>query len=120
MNNDFLDPRNAEGMPRQVDASLALDLLLNAKMGVRICAMAIAETASPEVRTVLRRQLTEALALHEEVAALMMKKRWFFPYKLSEQYDLDMTSADTVVKIANLELFPEDTSRLGLFATPNK
>lgn len=120
MNNDFLDPINAEGMPKLADASFALDFLLAAKNGVRNCASAIAETASPEVRAVLRRQLAEALALHAEIAHLMMEKGWFHPYQLDEQFGLDMLSSDTVVKIANLDLFPEDTSRLGLFATPDK
>jgi similar to spore coat protein len=33
---------------------------------------------------------------------------------------MDLKSADTTVKIANLNLFPKDTARLGLFATPDK
>lgn len=120
MNNDFQDPINAEGMPNLTDASLALQFLLAAKNGVRNCAFAIAETASPEARALLRRQLSEALALHEEIGQLMIDKGWFHPYQLSEQFQLDMLSADTVVKIANMDLFPDDTSRRGTFATPNK
>lgn len=120
MNNDFLDPINAEGMPRLADASFALDFLLAAKNGVRNCAFALAETASPEVRAILRRQLTEALELHGEIAHLMMAKGWFFPYELHQQFQLDQISADTTMKIAGMELFPGDTSRQGLFATPNK
>jgi len=120
MNNDYLDPINAEGMPKLVDAALALDLQLTAKMAVRNCAFSIAETASPEVRAVLHRHLTEALDLHGEITQLMMQKGWFHPYQLNEQFQLDMTSADTMVKIANMQLFQDDTSRRGLFATPNK
>lgn len=120
MMNDFLDPRNAEGMPKLADASFALDFLLSAKNGVRNLAFAIAETVTPEARTLLQRQLTEALALHQEIAELMIRKGWLCAYELDEQYELDMRSADTVVKIAQLQLFPEDTSRQGLFATPNK
>ncbi|HYF77126.1 MAG TPA: spore coat protein [Symbiobacteriaceae bacterium] len=120
MNNDFLDPRNAEGMPKLADASFALDFLMNAKMGVRNTAFALAETASPRVRTLLRRQLSEALALHQEISELMLQKGWLRTYDLAEQFDLDMVSADTVLKIAGMQLFPEDTARQGLFATPNK
>lgn len=120
MNNDFLDPINAEGMPQLADAAFALDFLLTAKTAVRNGAIAIAETASPEARAVLRRQLTEALALHQEISELMLKKGWLHAYQLNEQFKLDMKSADTVVKIANMELFPDHTSRLGTFATPNK
>lgn len=120
MNNDFLDPINSEGMPKLADAAFAMDFLLTAKTGVRNCAFAIAETATPEARAVLRRQLTESLALHEEISQLMIAKGWLHPYQLSDQFKLDMVSTDTTVKIAQLELFPDHTSRLGTFATPNK
>ena len=120
MNNDFLDPINAEGMPNLADSAFALDFLLTAKNGVRNCAIAISETASAEARVLLHRQLTEALALHDEISKLMMQKGWFHPYQLNEQFQLDVKSSDTTMKIANLELFPDHTSRLGTFATPNK
>ncbi|HWI61895.1 MAG TPA: spore coat protein [Symbiobacteriaceae bacterium] len=119
MNNDFLDPINAENMPWQADSAMALEFLITAKTGVRNTAIALTETASPEARTVLRRQLSEALALHEEIYTLMMEKGWFHPYELKEQVRLDMSSSDTMVKIANLELFPGETNRRGTFATPN-
>ena len=120
MNNDFLDPINAEGMPNLTDNTLALDFLMAAKNGVRNTAFALTETATPEVRVVLRRQLSEALALHQEITELMMQKGWFHPYQLGRQAVLDLKAADTVVKIANMQLFPDDTSRRGLFATPNQ
>jgi len=120
VNNDYLDPINAENMPNLVDNSLALDLLLSAKTGVTYCAKAITETTSPAVRAVLREILNDSLTLHRETAQLMMAKKWFHPYQLEEQHTLDVRSAETVVKIANMDLFPPDTSRLGLFATPNK
>jgi len=50
----------------------------------------------------------------------MLQKGWLRTYDLAEQFDLDMVSADTVLKIAGMQLFPEDTARQGLFATPNK
>lgn len=120
MNNDYLDPVNSEGMPKLADASFALEFLLRCKNGVRNCAYAIAETATPEARAVLRRQLSEGLAMHQEISELMLKKGWLHAYQPHEQFKLDMKSADTVVKIANMELFPDNTSRLGTFATPNK
>jgi similar to spore coat protein len=42
------------------------------------------------------------------------------PYHLSEQFQLDLKSSKTTVQIAEMQLFPEDTARLGLFATPDK
>ncbi len=120
MNNDYLDPINAENMPKLADAALAMDFLLRAKNGVRNCAFALGETATPEARIIVRRHLSEALALHQELSQLMLQKGWLRTYAPYEQFQLDMISADTVVKIANMQLFPDHTGRMGTFATPNK
>jgi similar to spore coat protein len=120
MNNDYLDPINSVGMPDMADSSFCMEFLMRAKNGVRNCAAAITETASPDVRRILRGQLTEALALHDEISDLMIHKHWLHPYQVGEQFQMDLKSADTTVKIANLKLFPEDTARLGMFATPDK
>ncbi|CAM3779705.1 spore coat protein [Marinicrinis lubricantis] len=117
MNQDYLDPINAVGMPELADATFALDFLLAAKNGVRNCAFALSETATPEVRMLLRKLLDEALLLHEEVSQLMIRKGWLFPYGSAQQVELDMKSANTAVQIAGMELFPNPTSRDGLFAT---
>lgn len=120
MNNDYLDPINSKGMPELADATFALDFLMAAKNGVRNCAIALTEIATPEVRATIRNQLQEAIELHEKISNLMMSKGWLHPYNLSEQYQLDMKSVDTTLKIAELQLFPDNTSRLGTFATPEK
>jgi len=54
MKMDYLDPIHSAGMPRLAEAAFALDFRLRAKNRVRNCAYAIAETAPPEARTVLR------------------------------------------------------------------
>jgi spore coat protein CotF len=121
MEYDFLDPINAVGMPELADSALALDFLLSAKNGVRNCAVALTEAITPEVRTFLRSQLHESLALHQEISELMMRKKWFHPYELHEQYQLDMLSANNTVQIAQLKLFPDDNTRKGLFdRTPDE
>ncbi|EGL19452.1 MULTISPECIES: spore coat protein [Paenibacillus] len=116
MNNDYLDPVNSRGMPNQADAMFALDFLLTVKNGVRNCAFALSETATPEVRKMLMGQLEQAIQLHEEISKLMIDKKWLHPYNVSEQFQLDLTSAQMTVQIAGMKLFPEDTARLGLFA----
>ncbi|BCJ87255.1 spore coat protein [Effusibacillus dendaii] len=120
MNNDFLDPINAKGMPELADSTIALDFLMAAKNGVRNCAIALTEIATPEVRATVRNHMEEALAMHEKISDLMISKGWFHPYNLSEQFQLDMKSADTTLKIAELKLFPDHTSRLGTFDTLEK
>lgn len=120
MINDYLEPRNAEGMPKLVDASMSMTFLLNVKSGVRNCAIALTEATSPEVRAVLRTQLDNGLNMHEELSNFMINKGWLNPVNLDKQFQMDLESSQTISQIANLDLFPGDTSRLGSFATPEK
>lgn len=120
MINDYLEIRNAEGMPKLVDANMSLGFLLNAKSGVRNCAIALTEATTPEVRTVLKNQLNDAILMHEEISNLMVEKGWFHPTNLEKQFQMDIESSTTISQIASLDLFPGDTSRSGMFATLEK
>jgi similar to spore coat protein len=120
MINDYLEIRNAEGMPKLVDASMSTAFLLNTKSGVRNCAMALTESPSPEVKAVLRNLLDDAINMHEEITNLMINKGWLHPMNLDKQFQMDMESSQTAAQIAGLNLFPGNTSRLGTFATPEK
>ncbi|GIP38550.1 spore coat protein F-like protein YraF [Paenibacillus sp. J31TS4] len=115
MNGDYLDPINAMNMPEMADMTFAMDFLVRAKEGVRNMAIALTETASPEARAVLRSQLRQGIALHQEISDLMIRKKWFHPYELSEQYKLDQQSAQNTVMLGRMQLFPGDTSRKGMF-----
>ncbi len=115
MNHDHLDPINAIHMPELADMTLAVDFLTRAKQGVRNLAFALTESASPEVQVLLKGMLRQAIALHQDITALMIAKKWFHPYELSEQYKLDQLSANNTVLIGQMKLFPADTSRKGMF-----
>jgi similar to spore coat protein len=117
---DYLDPRNAEGMPNLADSAFAMDFLLSVKNGIRNYSFAITETASPELRNVLYKQMEAAMDLHSEIAELMIKKGWLHPNNFQEQIPVDLKAAETAVQIAQMNLFPIDTDRRGMFATPNK
>jgi similar to spore coat protein len=117
---DYLDPRNAEGMPNLADSSFAMNFLLNVKNGVRNYGFAITETANPELRRVLHKQMEAAIDLHTEISDLMIKKGWLHPHNIKEQFPIDVKAAETAVKIAQLNLYPNDTDRLGMFATLNQ
>ncbi len=117
---DYLDPRNAEGMPNLADSSFAMDFLLTVKTGIRNYGFAITETANPELRRALHKQMEAAIDLHTEISDLMIKKGWLHPHNMKEQFPIDLKSAETAVQIAKLKLFPNDTDRLGMFATPYK
>jgi len=121
MNNDYQDPINSLHVPELADTTFAMDFLIRAKEGVRNLAFALTETASEEARAVLRKQLRQAIAMHQEITELMVKKKWFHPYDLQEQYQLDMLSANNTVIIGKMNLFPGDTSRKGMFdQTPDE
>jgi spore coat protein CotF len=121
MNNDYLDPINALNMPEMADMTFAMDFLIRAKEGVRNMAIALTETASPDARALLKNQLHQGLALHQDISELMIRKKWFHPYEVSEQYQLDQLSAKNTVMIGQMNLFPDDTSRKGMFdRTPDE
>lgn len=115
MNNDYLDPINSLHVPELADTTFAMDLLLRVKEGVRNIAVALTETASPDLRALLRKQLMQGIAMHQEIAELMINKKWFHPYELSEQYKLDQLSANNTMMIGKMNLFPVETNRKGMF-----
>ncbi|WP_423799388.1 spore coat protein [Neobacillus sp. SAB-20_R2A] len=117
---DFLDPRNAEGMPNLADSAIAMDFLLGIKNGIRTYSFAITETANPELRRTLHRQMEAAIDLHTEISELMIKKGWLNPHSVKEQFPVDLKAAETAIQIAELDIYPSDTDRRGMFATPNK
>ena len=47
---DYLDPRNAEGMPNLADSAFAMDFLLAVKNGIRNYRFAITETAQSRAK----------------------------------------------------------------------
>lgn len=121
MNNDYLDPINSLNVPELADTTFATDFLIRAKEGVRNIAVALTETASPDVRALLRKQLMQGIAMHQEITELMIRKKWFHPYELSEQYQLDQLSAKNTIMIGKMNLFPGETNRKGMFdRTPDE
>lgn len=121
MNHDHLDPINSLHVPELADTTFAMDFLIRVKEGVRNTAVALTETASPDVRALLRKQLMQGIAMHQEITELMISKKWFHPYELSEQYKLDQLSANNTIMVGNMNLFPEDTNRKGMFdRTPDE
>jgi len=115
LNNDYLDPINSLHVPELADTTFAMDLLLRAKEGVRNIAVVLTETASPDLRALLRKQLMQGIAMHQEITELMINKKWFHPYELSEQYKLDQLSANNTLMIGKMDLFPLETNRKGMF-----
>lgn len=82
------------------DLAIATDLLLSAKSGVRTYAVALTETATPEVRKVLKKQLNETIELHEKIAQYMIDNEMYHAYDVEEQVNLDLKKADKALDLA--------------------
>lgn len=87
------------GMNKMNDQVIATDFLVSAKSAVRNYSIALTETTSQEVRTVLRKQVGDAIATHEAISNYMMKKGFYNAYDLKEQYKVDMQVTETALKL---------------------
>ncbi|HZH62097.1 MAG TPA: spore coat protein [Metabacillus sp.] len=81
------------------DQTIATDLLLSSKSGVRSLAVAITETATPEVKKVLKKELETAIDLHDKIAQYMIEKEMYHAYDLKEQVSQDLKNAEEALKI---------------------
>lgn len=91
--------QNLMGMGDMTEQIIATDFLMAAKSGVWNYAVAISETATPEVREVLRRHLDNAIDTHEKILNFMVEKGYYNVYDPQEQLKMDITNADTVLSL---------------------
>ncbi|RAR43542.1 spore coat protein [Paenibacillus sp. MDMC362] len=87
------------GMNAMNDQAVATDFLITAKSGIQNYAVAITETASPEIKAVLLQHLHEAIQTHEQITNYMIQKGYYHPYQISDQIQLDLQTAQTALKI---------------------
>jgi similar to spore coat protein len=92
---------NLTGMNTMTDQVIATDFLIAAKAAVNDYAIALTETATPDVRTVLRKQLNDAINTHERISNYMINKGWYHAYNVQEQIRLDMKNAETALNLPN-------------------
>jgi similar to spore coat protein len=88
------------GLDKMSDQVIATDLLVSAKSAVRNYSIALTETTSQDVRTVLRKQLNDAIAAHETMFNYMMKKGYYNAYNFQEQYKVDMQTTETALNLS--------------------
>ncbi|GAA4702602.1 spore coat protein [Brevibacillus fulvus] len=91
---------NITGLNVMSDQVISMDLLNSVKADIRNYAVAITETATPELKTVLRQHLREGIALHRELTAYLMDKGWYQPYDPAEQIQLVLKSGRTAIETA--------------------
>ena len=81
------------------DELIATEMLVTAKAAVRTYAVALTEAASPEVRDVLKRQLTQAINQHARIADYMMENGMYHAYDVKDQLKHDKKKVKTVKKL---------------------
>lgn len=112
-----LDIAAFSNMIEFANQSAALEYLLTVKSAVRNTAVALTECTNADVRTLVRSQLFQALDMHAKVSDLMIRKGWFHPRNLGEQFGIDIQSAEMTVNIARLPLFKDRSMVLDSFDT---
>ncbi|GIO37435.1 spore coat protein F [Paenibacillus antibioticophila] len=80
-------------------AFYALHLLIFAKTAVRNYAIAITETATPNLRNLLQKQLNSAIKLHGEVYHFMYKNGLYPSYNLNELLMNDQKNAKLALNL---------------------
>lgn len=81
------------------DMAIATDFLITAKAAVRNLAVAITETATPEVKKLLRRELDTAIDTHDKIAQYMIKNEMYHAYNVDEQIEHDLKKAEIALEL---------------------
>ena len=81
----------------QIDQIIATELLMGAKAAVRNYAYALTETASSEVKNVLKKHLNSAIEFHDGVSNYMMNKGYYVPHDVNRQIQMDIQNAQAVI-----------------------
>lgn len=87
------------GMENMSNQVLATDLLISTKSCVKNYAIALTETTLPEIRSVLRRHLNDAIAQQDSLIDYMVKNEYYFPYDIDEQINADLNAIDTSLNL---------------------
>jgi similar to spore coat protein len=93
--NEFM--QNITGMDGMTDQMIAADFLFATKSGIKSYAVAITESANPEIKQMLRNHLDDAIDLHQGVTTYMIDKGYYHPADVEEQLKVDMAASSTVL-----------------------
>ncbi|WP_138858844.1 spore coat protein [Exiguobacterium mexicanum] len=90
---------NLKRASKQRDELIAVDMLITAKSVVRAYAVAVTETASPEVRKVLVKQMNQAIEDHAEIADYMIQNDMYMAYDIEKQLKHDKDKVDKAMEL---------------------
>lgn len=92
--------KNMMGMKGMTDQVIATDFLISTKSGVINTALALTESATPELRAKLENQLFQAIDTHEQISDYMIAKGYYHPLSLKDQLQIDVQTANTATSLA--------------------
>lgn len=87
------------GMDKMTDQVISTDLLMSSKSGIQEYAVAITETISPQLRTVLISQLKDMIISHEKIVDYMINQGYYHAYNMQEQYRIDLKAAEAALNL---------------------
>lgn len=90
---------NLKRASKQRDELIAADMLITAKSVVRAYAVAVTETASPEVRKVLVKQMNQAIEDHAEIADYMIQNDMYLAYDIEKQLKHDKEKVEKAMEL---------------------
>lgn len=91
--------QNVAGMGSMTEQVVASDMLIAAKSGIKNYALALSETATPQVRSVLKRHLEDAISMHEKVTNFMLSKGYYPAYDPQQLIKNDLQAINTVLNL---------------------
>mgnify|MGYP000465556618 CR=1 FL=1 len=80
---------------------IATDLLISSKNAIKSYAAALAESTTPNVKNVLKKQLDDAIKAHDRISTYMMNKGYYNAYEPGEQINKDKEAAEAVMSLNN-------------------
>lgn len=91
--------QNMAGMGGLTERAIASDFLISSKTAIRNLAFAITETATPELKSVLREQLRNAVDTHAKITDFMTANGYYHPNHLGEQINVRLQDAHTALNL---------------------
>lgn len=89
------------GLSGMTDQVIAIDFLISTKSAIRNYTFAITESVTPEVRDILKKQLTYAIDAHEKISQYMMEKGYYHPSDLKAQTEIAQKTSKAALKLAD-------------------
>lgn len=107
MNQQINQIGNGGQMAQITDQVIATDLLMSAKAGVKNCAFAITESATPTVRNALKQQLNQAIDFHTQISSYMVAKGYYHPENIQQQINVDVQGAEKALNLGQQPPTPQ-------------